>query len=313
MTERGPILVPLDGSELAEGALPMATALARAERTHLVLLSVWEPPGSGLAPVVSLELEERARDYFQTYLGGVRDRLQDKQIRNIVLCGDACDETLATAEQVGARTIVMASHGRSGVGRWLYGSTASRLLHESRIPVLVVGPAALETTERPAIKHVMVPLDGSPLAEVAIATGVQLASAFDAKLSLVQAIRWAYEAYPYAGASGYVQSLDSELEASACSYIQRQESAIAGQVDVHGFVVHGTAADTLMAFEAEREVDLVVMTTHARTGIGRATLGSTAERMLQGKAPVLLLRPEREAPKSEQADEVHRDAAAVPR
>ena len=134
----------------------------------------------------------------------------------------------------------------------------------------------------------------------------QLASAFDAKLSLVQAVRWAYEAYPYAGAAGYIQSLDSDLEASARSYIQRQESAIAGKVEVHGFVVHGSPADALMRFEGSEDVDLVVMTTHARSGIARATLGSTAERMLQGKAPVLLLRPEREAAKTAQADEVHR-------
>ena len=60
MNEHGPILVPLDGSELAEGALPMAAEMARAERTHLVLLSVWEPPGSALAPAVSMEIEERA-------------------------------------------------------------------------------------------------------------------------------------------------------------------------------------------------------------------------------------------------------------
>src|SRR6476646_9655081 len=156
MTERGPILVPLDGSALAEGALPMANALARAERTHLVLLSVWEQPGPGIAPVVSMELEQRAGDHFQTYLGGVRDKLHDKQIRNIVRCGDPCDETLAAAKEIGARTIVIASHGRSGVGRWLYGSTASRVLHESRIPVLIVGPAALEATARTTIKHVMV-------------------------------------------------------------------------------------------------------------------------------------------------------------
>ena len=77
MNEHGPILVPLDGSELAEGALSIAVEVARAKRTHLVLLSVWEEPGSGTPTTMSMEMEERARDYFETYLGGIRDRLQD--------------------------------------------------------------------------------------------------------------------------------------------------------------------------------------------------------------------------------------------
>ena len=239
MNEHGPILVPLDGSTLAEGALPMASEMARVERTHLVLVSVWEPPGSALAPAVGMELEARAQDYFQTYLDGVRSKLQRKEIRNIVLCGDPCDEILAEAESTGARMIVAASHGRSGVSRWLYGSTTNRLVHESPVPVLVVGPKALELPSRSPVGHIMVPLDGSPLAEAAIDSGVALAKAFGAKLSLVRAVPWAYEAYPYAAAAGYIQSLDSDLEAGARTYIDRQVSSIKDGVDAHGFVVRG--------------------------------------------------------------------------
>ncbi len=295
MNEQGPILVPLDGSELAEGALSIATEMARVERTHLVLVSVWEEPGSATPAAISMEMEERARDHFQTYLQGIRDRLHKPEIRIIMRCGDPCDTILEAAQEVGARMIVAASHGRSGISRWRHGSTTSRLLHESRVPVLIAGPKALlRADSSPTVRHVMVPLDGSALSEVATEVGVRLASAFGAKLSLVQAVRWAFETYPYVGAVTYVQSLDSDLEAGARKYIDKQASSIATDVEVHGLVVRGLAADALLSFEEDNEVDLVVMTTHARTGLARAMLGSTAERLLQGRAPVLLLRPETE-------------------
>lgn len=313
MNEHGPILVPLDGSELAEGALPIATEVARAERTHLVLVSVWEEPGSGTPAAISTEMEARASDYFETYLQGVRDRLKQPEIRTIVRCGDPSDTILEEAQEVGARMIVAASHGRSGLSRWRHGSTTSRLLHESQLPVLIAGPQALQADPRPAVRHVMVPLDGSALSEFATEAGVRLAAAFGAKLSLVQAVRWAYQTYPYVGgAATYIQDLDSELEAGAKQYIQKQESSISDTVEVHGFVVHGFPAEALLAFEESNDVDLVVMTTHARTGLVRAALGSTAERMLQGRAPVLLLRPNEGANETSIEDATGKVAAGKP-
>ena len=290
MNERGPIIVPLDGSELAEGALAVATAVAHAERTHLVLLSVWEDTPSVISPAISMQVEAAARDYFEKYLDGIRERLHQPELRTIVRCGDAADAINTTADELGARMIVLTTHGRSGLGAWLYGSTTRRLLHESRLPLLVVGPQAVGRTDRTQVKHVMVPLDGSARSELAIVGGIAIASAFSAKLSLVQAVPWSYEMYPYATAAMYVPDLDRDLEAGALEYIQRRTARIS-EVEAHGFVVRGLAADALMAFAECNDVDLIVMTTHARTGIARAALGSVAERMLHASAPVLLLRP----------------------
>ena len=77
------------------------------------------------------------------------------------------------------------------------------------------------------------------------------------------------------------------------------------------FIVRGAAAEPLISFEETEGVDLVVMTTHARSGVARAVLGSTAERMLHGSAPVLLLRPEAEHGKTTHTDEANRGPASV--
>jgi nucleotide-binding universal stress UspA family protein len=142
----------------------------------------------------------------------------------------------------------------------------------------------------------MVPLDESPSSEAALPVAQAVASALGAKVTLVRAVRWAAQTYPYSLPDAYVPQIDEEMEGGAKAYLQRMEEGFRGKVDVDAFVVRGGVADGLLEVVEKLSVDLVVMTTHARTGFARAALGSTADRMLQGEAPVLLVRPEDETP-----------------
>jgi nucleotide-binding universal stress UspA family protein len=195
--------------------------------------------------------------------------------------------------------LVIATHGRSGVGRWIYGSTAGRLLHNAHVPIVAVGPNAQpRSTEGAHIKHLLVPLDGSILSEEALPVAASLAAALGARVSLVRGVRWAVQAYPYTLPDAYLPQVDQELEAGAKAYLVKQEAEFktrtGGKTDVDAFVVRGAVADGLLDFVEKQSVDLVVMTTHARTGIARAALGSTADRMLHAKAAVMLVRPQAE-------------------
>jgi nucleotide-binding universal stress UspA family protein len=105
-------------------------------------------------------------------------------------------------------------------------------------------------------------------------------------------VRWAVQAYPYTLPDAYVPQIDEELEKGAKEYLRRHEKSLADAGKVDAFVVRGAVADGLLDFVDQQSIDLVVMTTHARTGITRAALGSVADRMLQGAAPVLLIRPD---------------------
>lgn len=301
MHEQGPIIVPLDGSELAETALPYAAALAAALRTHLVLVTVWEGSETNLGAAFStmaIEIEKGAQDYFTEYLDGVRARSsRADQTRAIVRAGDAIETILAVTDETGARMLAIATHGRSGLGHWLYGGTAGRLLRAAHVPVLTVGPHVRPpSTDGAAIKHVMVPLDGSPSSEAALPVAQTVAAALGAKVSLVRAVRWAAQTYPYSLPEAYVPQLDEELEGGPMAYLRRIEGGFKDKGDVDAFVVRGAVAEGLLEVVDQQSVDLVVMTTHARAGLARAALGSTADRMLQGKAPVLLVRPEDEKP-----------------
>jgi nucleotide-binding universal stress UspA family protein len=296
MLAEGPILVPLDGSELAEGALPYAAAMARGLDERLILLTVWEGTESELGqnfPAMALEIEQNAREHFTQYLEAARKKLGDGlRVETVVRSGDASDEIIKTLGETGARMTVIATHGRSGIGRWVYGSTAGHLLRESPVPVLAVGPNALQRAGGPVeLKHIMAPLDGSEVSESVLPLVTWLAGKLGARVSLVRVVRWAVQAYPYSLPDAYVPQVDEELEAGAKAYLQRKRDALSG-VDADAFVVRGAIADGLLDVEEQQGIDLVVMTTHARAGLARMALGSVADRVLQGRSPVLLVRPE---------------------
>ena len=295
MRDHGPILVPLDGSELAERALPYAVALAKALGERVTLLTVWEGTESELGanfPSMAMEIEAKAREYFGSYLGGIEAWFADSvPVQTLVTEGDAVEEIKRAADEIGASALVVATHGRSGIGRWFYGSTASHLLRHSALPVLAVGPHALERAKADvSFTHIMTPLDGTPLSEAALPDATALASKLGARLSLVRVVRWAVQAYPYTLPDAYIPQVDDELEAGAKAYLRQKEAGVKS-VEVSAFVVRGAIADGLLNFIEKEAVDLVVMTTHARGGLARAALGSVADRVLQGPAPVLLIRP----------------------
>jgi nucleotide-binding universal stress UspA family protein len=296
MRDSGPILVPLDGSELSEGALPYAKALADALGAQLTLLCVWDGSERDLAetfPSLAVDIDAKAHEHYNDYLKQVKERFAldaDAVVRE----GDPGAVILSMAEELGARIIAIGTHGRSGVGRWFAGSTATHVLRHANTPLLAVGPEVLQHPRGSvSYKHLMTPLDGTPLSEQALPVATKLASALGARLSLVRCVQWAVQAYPYTLPSTYVPQVDDELEKGAKAYLRRQEEAVKGQgVEVSAFVVRGPIAQGLFEFIDKESVDLVIMTTHARGGLARVALGSVADRMLQANAPSLLIRPQ---------------------
>lgn len=286
----GSILVPLDGSELAERALPYAAALAPAlQRPIVLMIATYTPEVWNRVPVAG-NYEATAHAYCVEYLERVGARLESLDVRTDVRDGFGREQILDAVHDHGASLIVATSHGRSGITRWAYGSTASHLAHQSEVPILVVGRGALAQSNPVSIKRIMVPLDGSTLAEAALPFATELGGAFGARVTLVRVVPWAAQAYPYGSPSTYAD-IDAELESMANAYLSKVSRKLESSVNVDDILLRGFAADALTQFVDEQATDLVVMTTHARVGLQRAVLGSTADRMLQGRAPVLLIRP----------------------
>ncbi len=140
------IMVPLDGSPLAEKALPHAVEIARKFGARLTLFAVIESyqvytqPGV-VGPIVSVPMEsEEETNAMRRYLRGIADKLAQDGLDVVteVRQGDPAAEICDYARNIGADLIVMSTHGRSGIRRWVYGSVADRVLRSANIPILLV-------------------------------------------------------------------------------------------------------------------------------------------------------------------------------
>jgi nucleotide-binding universal stress UspA family protein len=137
------ILVPLDGSKVAEGVLPHAKALAYSEGAELVLLTVAANPvmdfafsDPGLAQSAVLEQEERSK----TYITEIEEQLRSAGFKTstVLRVGSVAEVILEVAEELQVDAIAMSTHGRTGPARWLLGSIAERVVHSSKVPVLLI-------------------------------------------------------------------------------------------------------------------------------------------------------------------------------
>ena len=145
------ILLPLDGSEFAECSIPHVEATAIAQKVpEVVLLRVVEPM-SAIAAAGYAELggdllagvHKKNKDAAQDYLKRIAARFASKGItaQPVLLEGQPADEILRYAEKNGVDLIVMATHGKTGTARWLFGSVAERVARHSKVPVQLIPPA----------------------------------------------------------------------------------------------------------------------------------------------------------------------------
>jgi len=131
------ILVPLDGSELAEGILPHVEGMAGGHQAEVILFQVL--PATGTIAEVAAEQRHEADEY----LGGVEKRLSEKgiDVRHSIRHGaDPAAEIVDYADVNDVDLIAMSTHGRSGVSRWVFGSVASKVLRGTVKPILIIRP-----------------------------------------------------------------------------------------------------------------------------------------------------------------------------
>jgi len=144
------VMVPLDGSPLAEAALPAAVALARQFESELILFRVVTPQhfithidGSIYAELLA-ELRQQSYDTAYQYLMGVKDSLAGQNVKaRAVLLEDEqiAGAILESAAEMNVDIIVMSTHGRGGISRWVYGSIADKVLRQADVPVLLIRAA----------------------------------------------------------------------------------------------------------------------------------------------------------------------------
>ncbi|MBI4297621.1 MAG: universal stress protein [Chloroflexi bacterium] len=297
------ILVPLDGSPLAEQVLPYVRVLALRLNAPITLLrafgpvpDVWADPAHGL---YLDRLIDDFRDKAQDYLSAVGHNLRDLGVSISIATpeGGPARHIIEEAEKLPDTLITMCTHGRSGIGRWLLGSITEKILLATSNPLLVFRARdQQEPSFQASLKTVIVPLDGSPLAEQVLPHVVRLASALELNIQLVRAVPRITEYLSEIRFEAPVllppfEKLDEEankyLEGIAHRLLHK------GKFSIECRVLHGPADAAIVDYAKEVSDNLVAMTTHGRTGMGRWLLGSVADRVVRYCGdPVLVIRPQ---------------------
>jgi nucleotide-binding universal stress UspA family protein len=293
------ILVGLDGSPLAETILDPVRALARRLGAEVVLLHVTHVPETVRAAEPGPTLDEivaQERERAETYLEGAARKVTDAglTVRIAVSAGEAAAEIVRYAERERIDLIALATHGRSGMQRWLYGSVADAVLHMATTPLLLLRPIGVGAVP-PEPRRVVVPLDGSPLAEAVLPVAEELARALAAPMVLLRVVEFtglAFGSEPFGSFVDY-QGIFDMLREDAERYLTKLAASPRGAgltIETHASI--GIPVETIAAQAREHPGTLIVMSTHGRSGWRALVLGSVARRVvLLASGPVLVMRP----------------------
>ncbi|HEU0026869.1 MAG TPA: universal stress protein [Ktedonobacterales bacterium] len=285
------ILVPLDGSERAAGALPFAEDICQRLGGEIALIRI--PPTTGLryalapdyipANVYQQMVDEQrrvAREYLEHVATEMRQR--GLRVQAYLKHGEPAMAIIEAIPALRVSMVVMTTHGRTGLGRFALGSVADRVVREGGAPVLLVRSFPGET-QRAEPRRALVPLDGSPLAEATLFTvALRLAGAVLREITLVRVVD------PRASREG-VTVADEYLDQARRRFAERlngREVAITTRTEV------GAPAAGILAAARARASDVIVMSTHGEAGVGRMAFGSVTDRLLHDSdMPLLLVRP----------------------
>jgi nucleotide-binding universal stress UspA family protein len=304
------ILVPLDGSPLAEQALPLARRIAQLAGGKLRLVLVHQIPSplldsSNAALFVSGDQATRKAE--RSYLRAFQARLRQEGVRlaSAVTLNGPVGPTLAQyAQEVGIDLVVMATHGRGGARRAWLGSVADHLIRHLEVPVFLVRASneGAVPMAPAAADQILVPLDGSPLAEEALGPAADLARLWGAALTLLRVVLPVVffsdemRGWPAPYDTEYMASLRSRAE----DYVRDLAEGLRGEgVRASGVASFALgAADAILELGRPGQVAAIAIATYGHGGLKRLALGSVADKLIRGaQVPVLVLRPARSAVK----------------
>jgi nucleotide-binding universal stress UspA family protein len=291
------ILVPLDGSTLSEGVLPYVRSLARAMKVPVEFLRVNDTTQPTAYPPSM---------HFGEYFEKVKASFSGiTEVRHILELGHPAGMIVDLAAEHPGTLIAMATHGYSGAQRWLLGSVAEKVLHGAKNDLLIVRTAEGHTSGEAPLKTLLVPLDGSEEAEKALSSASDLATRLPSKVVLVRVLTRFYFAPPETVVPVIGMNIPDPKElraqdkAEASQYLADKVEQLRAQgvAQVSSVLIDGGAegaAADIIDLAGKTPDNLVIMSTHGRSGVGRWLIGSVVERVVRhASGPVLVIRRQR--------------------
>jgi nucleotide-binding universal stress UspA family protein len=302
------LLVPLDGSQLSEAILPYARTLAKTLHLPVDLLHILEPERveavSAQVARNAHTVEAELRKVNEQYLAGVaRSFAESVTIHATVEVGNPPEVIVDRGAVQKGILIAMSTHGRSGFRRWYLGSVTEKVLRASNDPLLIVHGKQSESIHEASLKAILVPLDGSPLAERVLPHAAAIARDLQLKVVLVRVYSLAALTYTEnsidEGSPIDVAGLTDTLNSEVQRYLEVKVSQLQdeGVKNITREMFAGDAAEKIVDLTHQVPDSLVAMCTHGRSGIKRWVLGSITDRVVRHSGnPVLVVRSSTSTP-----------------
>jgi nucleotide-binding universal stress UspA family protein len=287
------ILVQLDGSEVSEAVLPYAQELGRRLNSEIILLNVYPPNLANLSHEHEVYLEHIAQTVKKETKG---------KVKSVVLAGQANRVIVDYSMNEGIGLIVGMSRSKDNTKKWVIGSTADKVIRETSKPVLVISAEAPPIQKSSKILNkVLVPLDGSHASQAILPYVKMITSEMsedaEPEVTLLRVISSAHH-IPVGEAVVTVPYTDAEmsqLKEQAENYLSEVGTELQnGVIKLNCTVIIRSisTADHILDFAIQKDINLIAMSTHGRTGISRLFLGATTDRILHSiKVPLLLVKP----------------------
>jgi nucleotide-binding universal stress UspA family protein len=299
MIEIPRILCPVDFSDVSRRALDYAVTLARWYKATLTVIHVHDavPLVRGAAEMPPLALGSEYRDGLKGELARftAASAVDTVPFELVLAEGHAGEEIVKRAETDASGVIVLGTHGRSGVERFLLGSVTERVLHRARCPVLAVPPHVADAAPAPSFKRILCGLDFSACSLQALEYALSLAQEGGACLTLVNVFEtdasmpedWRTSLQPVA-----VREALLALEAARRARLtQIVPENLEGSCTVDTAMACGPVARELLRLARARAADLIVLGVRGRSAADLLIFGSTTNKVIrQAECPVLVVR-----------------------
>jgi nucleotide-binding universal stress UspA family protein len=300
------ILVPLDGSPFAEQALPLALSIANRAGASLEVVQVhvlyafqelacsWLP----FDPTEDAVYKEHERACLDAVLGRLQ-KTASVPVTATLLDGLTVDGILERARTTAADLIVMTTHGRGPMSRFWLGSVADEVVRNAPAPILLVRPqeASAGPAPEPNLRRILIPLDGSELAEQVREPAIALGGLMDSEYTLIRVVQSRSLPANHPAVAELRTGEKPRLEkrkAEAQAYLDRVAERLRAQalrIQTH-VVVAESVATAVLDMAREKDIDVIAVATHGRSGLKRLLLGSVADKIVRGAfTPVLVYRP----------------------
>jgi nucleotide-binding universal stress UspA family protein len=248
------------------------------------------------------QLRERERVYLESTVKNLS--AAGVPVTAVNMDGDVAASIRERAVAEKAGLIVMTTHARGAMGRFWLGSVADELLRDAPVPLLMIHPdKQADSKAEKSVKHILIPLDGTPLAEQIFDTALALGKLFDAEYTLLRVIRPVQPMTMPVGVGSFgemahhmmerIDLLHEQLKKEAHEYLEKVAAGLRSQglkVQIRVAVDEQPGVAILQAVQAP--IDLIALETHGRRGLKRLFLGSVADKVIRGaQIPVLVHRP----------------------